>query len=141
MKSRVSEHYFKKCGKQEEGSETELLLTTTGNDKLLRIVFLNLMENGCKYSDNHRVQVTLEQQGSQIQINFRDEGVGIPEEEQELIFEPFYRAKNSVSVQGSGLGLPLVKRITLLHSGSINVVSKPGNGSVFILQFPNLQVT
>ncbi len=124
-----------------EGSETELLLTTTGNDKLLRIVFLNLMENGCKYSDNHRVQVTLEQQGSQIQINFRDEGVGIPEEEQELIFEPFYRAKNSVSVQGSGLGLPLVKRITLLHSGSINVVSKPGNGSVFILQFPNLQVT
>ncbi len=122
----------------EGDSKTEQLLTTKGNDQLLRIVFLNLMENGCKYSGDQQVHVTLQHPGSEIQISFRDSGVGVPIEEQELIFEPFYRAKNVAAIQGSGLGLSLVRRITELHGGTITMNPEPGTGSEFILRFPIL---
>ncbi|MBE0649112.1 MAG: HAMP domain-containing histidine kinase [Bacteroidales bacterium] len=122
----------------EGDSETEQLLSVIGNDQLLRIVILNLMENGCKYSAGHRVQITLEHPNQLIRIRFSDQGVGIPIEEQELVFEPFYRGKNVASVQGSGLGLSLVRRITQLHGGTITLRSVPGEGSEFILEIPIL---
>lgn len=122
----------------EDDSETEQLLTVMGNDQLLRIAMLNLMENGCKYSADHQVLVTLEHPGRLIRIRFNDNGVGIPEEEQELIFEPFYRGKNVATIQGSGLGLSLVKRITELHGGTITLRSNAKEGSEFILEFPIL---
>ncbi|MFC2101618.1 sensor histidine kinase [Bacteroidota bacterium] len=112
------------------------LFTIKGNDHLIRTVVLNLMENGCKYSGNHAVDVTIQHTNSEIQISFRDQGVGIPIEEQELIFEPFYRAKNVATIQGSGLGLSLVKRITQLHKGSTTMTSSPGSGSEFVLWLP-----
>lgn len=113
--------------------EREDSLTTFGNDQLLRIVFMNLMENGCKYSQDHQIQVIIEQLDSMIQIHFKDNGIGIPKEEQELVFEPFYRAKNVDKQQGSGLGLSLVKRIMTLHGQTISLVSEPGKGSEFTL--------
>ncbi|TSA29303.1 MAG: sensor histidine kinase [Bacteroidetes bacterium] len=119
--------------------DTEYLLTARGNDQLLRIAFLNLMENGCKYSEDHQVHVILEQVDSLIRIRFKDEGVGIPKEEQELVYEPFYRAQNVSHRQGSGLGLSLVRRIAKLHGGSISLISEPGKGSEFALQFPTCQ--
>jgi len=122
----------------EGDSETEQLLSVKGNDQLLRIVILNLMENGCKYSADHQVHVTLEHPKQMIRIRFSDRGAGIPTEEQELIFEPFYRGKNVAFVQGSGLGLSLVRRITQLHGGTISLRSVPGEGSEFMLEIPLL---
>ncbi|MFH1936875.1 MAG: HAMP domain-containing sensor histidine kinase, partial [Bacteroidota bacterium] len=119
--------------------DAEQYLSIKGNDQLLRIAFLNLIENGCKYSENQRVEVILEHRDSLIQFSFRDKGVGIPKEEQELVFEPFYRAKNVSHMQGSGLGLSLVRRITRLHGGSISLVSEQGKGSDFTLQFQTIK--
>lgn len=119
--------------------DAEQYLSIKGNDQLLRIAFLNLIENGCKYSENQRVEVILEHRDSLIQVSFRDKGFGIPKEEQELVFEPFYRAKNISHMQGSGLGLSLVRRITRLHGGSISLVSEQGKGSDFTLQFQTIK--
>jgi len=119
--------------------EIDHYLTTVGNDQLLRIVFLNLMENGCKYSPDHQIEVVIEQVDSMIRIHFKDKGIGIPREEQELVYEPFYRAKNVHKQQGSDLGLSLVKQIMMLHGQSISLVSEPEKGTEFILHFSTTQ--
>lgn len=73
-----------------------------------------------------------------IKVIFKDSGIGMSMEEQERIFDRFYRADPSRSreIQGTGLGLSIVERIVKLHKGSIEVVSEPGKGSEFIITLP-----
>jgi signal transduction histidine kinase len=103
-------------------------------------VVTNLVSNALKYSpDNKPVSLRLSQEGDgKITIAVEDEGSGIAQEEQEHIFEPFYRASHarSSSKNGMGLGLAICKDIVERHGGSIWCDSHPGKGSSFFVRLP-----
>ncbi len=112
-------------------------LQVQGNEQLLKIAFLNFMDNACKFSPGKTVQVTVDfPDPYQIEICFADDGPGVPKKEQASIFDPFYRATNvGASVRGHGIGLSLCRRIIQLHNGSIRLDSSPGAGSRFFVRF------
>ncbi len=117
--------------------EDENLLTVTGSESLLKTVFSNLIENACKYSPLEKsVFIDLKPGKDQIIITFKDNGIGIPAEDINMIFQPFYRGKNSFEFNGNGIGLSLAERIVNIHSGKIEVTSLLGKGSEFILRLP-----
>ncbi len=120
----------------EDGIDDDSKLLVSGNDLLLKTALANLMDNACKYSENHRAEVRLNANNTVLTIQFIDQGIGILPEEIELIFHPFFRSKNIIHVAGHGVGLSLVEKIIAQHKGSINVSSEIGKGSVFTLQIP-----
>ena len=98
----------------------------------------NLIENALKYSPSGAsVLVGSGRQDGAPFVEVIDHGIGIPVRDQPKIFEKFYRADNAreLNVQGTGIGLALVKRIMEGHGGSVTVVSTPGKGSCFRLVF------
>lgn len=111
-------------------------LTIPGNEQLVKTALLNLMDNGCKYSGEHEVKVTLKNTSTHFVVIFSDKGIGIEEKDLRNIFEPFYRARNVIRYKGHGIGLSLARRIVTLHKGEISVHSHPGEGSVFTVTFP-----
>lgn len=100
------------------------------------------LDNAIKYTDNNgRIQLFIETPVTSpplLKIIVKDNGVGIAPEEQDLIFERFYRVDKARSrnIQGTGLGLSIAKWIVEAHKGSIKVVSQPGKGSSFIVTIP-----
>ena len=100
---------------------------------------LNLIDNAIKYSSERKsLSVELERRDGEAFISVQDQGVGIPEREQDKIFDMFYRVERGLvhSVKGSGLGLSLVKHIVEAHGGRILVTSHPGEGSRFSIVLP-----
>ena len=118
--------------------DSEAKLTIRGNELLVKTAVLNLMDNGCKYSPDHTSEVMLDYQNDRIMLTFKDRGIGIPEDEIDLIFQPFYRAGNAMSIKGHGIGLSLVQRIVVMHKGEIAVSSAVNVGSVFTVSFRTL---
>ena len=116
--------------------ENEENLILTGNAQLLKTAISNLMENGCKYSENKRIKVNLSSENKSLIIKFEDQGIGIPEKDLPHIFQPFFRASNSGASRGHGIGLSLVQRIAQIHKGRTEVRSVMGEGSVFTLTLP-----
>ncbi len=117
--------------------EEESSLHVNGNETLLRTAFINLMENGCKFSQNQSVRILISFTNKEVRIAFSDDGIGIPLAEQEYIFRPFYRASNAQNqTLGNGIGLALSRRIIELHDGTLRVKSQPGQGSVFEVHLP-----
>jgi signal transduction histidine kinase len=96
-------------------------LTVTGDVELLRVVIHNLMENACKYSEDTTVTITLTSDKHHVRIDFVNRTKNLPPEDYEKIFEPFYRGRTPNPIEGSGIGLSLIKRILDLHNGSIVV--------------------
>jgi signal transduction histidine kinase len=115
--------------------EDDQLLLVGGNEDLLHIAFSNLMENGCKFSNDHRIDVKFHVEAHHLVLQFQDEGVGIQERELSDIFQPFFRGQNSTVAYGHGIGLSLVERILQLHGATIAVESIPNKGSVFTVTF------
>lgn len=115
-------------------------LQVLGSDILLKTLALNLMENGCKYSEDHHVKVSLGIRQNSIVLTFQDRGIGISENDLLHIFEPFFRSNSIRNRDGHGIGLSLVKRITDLHKGTIEVTSQLEKGSVFTVRLPIYQV-
>ncbi|MBD2701265.1 HAMP domain-containing protein [Spirosoma sp. BT702] len=111
-------------------------LNVAGNKSLLYSAFFNLMENGCKFSDNKKVNVTLGADTKWVTIQFEDEGIGIAQGDIKSIYEPFFRAQNVKRIQGHGVGLPLTYRIVQLHHGQISVVSALNKGTTFTVRLP-----
>ena len=111
-------------------------MVVKGDESLLRVAVTNLMENACKYSGDHTVDVKFGNKGKWIEIMFEDNGIGIPAEEAEKVFEPFFRGSNTMSVRGSGIGLSLVHKIIANHNGTVKLSSEPGRGSVFTITLP-----
>lgn len=107
-----------------------------GNELLLRTAFLNLMDNGCKYSYNNSVKIIIDSDSKNIKLTFVDKGIGIEQDEVNMIFEPFYRGKNTLGIKGHGIGLSLVSKIVALHKGSISLNTQINKGSEFIVTFP-----
>lgn len=119
-----------------EGIDDDSKLSVAGNELLIKTALINLMDNACKYSEKHHVDVILDARDRHLFIKFIDHGVGIDEEELKMIFAPFYRSKSVLPVAGHGIGLSLVDNIIKLHKGTIHVVSVPGQGSEFTITLP-----
>ncbi|WP_020600205.1 sensor histidine kinase [Spirosoma panaciterrae] len=117
-------------------SETETLIE--GNEDLLKLVFVNLFDNACKYSANQTAQVRIGTDTRFCRVVVRDTGIGISEEEITRIFEPFYRATNAFDYQGFGIGLSICAKLVELHQGTLAVESKVGEGSTFTISLPHL---
>jgi signal transduction histidine kinase len=112
-------------------------LTVFADEQLLKIAMLNLMDNGCKYSDNAQVVVNLNTATpGKIGIEFLNTGPGIEADVQERIFDPFFRATSNKNIRGFGVGLSLVKRIVALHNGTISVSSGQKNVTRFSVFLP-----
>jgi signal transduction histidine kinase len=116
--------------------DDENKLIVEGSEQLLNIVIINLMDNGCKFSSDHTVNVTIDHHDQHIQIEFRDHGIGIPEEDQLHILEPFHRGRNAINMKGHGIGLSLVDMLTRHHHGNLSFSSVLNEGSCFCLKFP-----
>ena len=105
---------------------------------LMSRLLQNLLNNAIRYGrDNGHIWVTLRALEDQILLSVRDDGVGIPEDRLEKIFQRFYQVDPSRSGSaGTGLGLTMVRQIAALHGGEITVESREGAGSCFTLRFP-----
>lgn len=102
----------------------------------------NLVENAVIYSEpNSQVGVGLKREGDFVEVTIIDNGIGIPVDQQERIFERFYRVDPSRSrdTGGTGLGLSIVKHAANNHGGEISVFSRVGLGSTFTLRLPLLK--
>ena len=101
-------------------------------------VFRQLLENGAKYSrPDDLIYITAESKGRLVTASVADQGPGIDDFEQSLIFEKFYRGRNqSVRVQGTGMGLAIAKAIVEAHGGRMGLTSQVGHGSVFYFTLP-----
>lgn len=109
------------------------------NGFLIERMLTNLLENSAKYTRrNGSVNVRAEKKNGSLRIEVEDDGIGIPPEHRERIFERFYRVgkDRSREIGGTGLGLSIVKHIVLQHEGTIRVESEEGEGSSFIVQLP-----
>lgn len=105
--------------------------------KLLRHIILNLVSNAAKYSEvGQTVRVTVSVQEGVCSIEVADEGIGIPEAEQQYLFERFFRASNVENIKGTGLGLNIVKHYADLLGATLRFTSREGQGSSFTLDIP-----
>jgi len=111
-------------------------LTVKGHEQLIKTAILNLLDNGCKYSNPSEVLADVSVVGTFLIIAFSDKGIGIDDSDAKLVFQPFYRGSNVDHVKGHGIGLSLVEQIVKLHKGSLQLVSEIGKGSTFTISFP-----
>ncbi|MEV2274607.1 ATP-binding protein [Nocardiopsis sp. NPDC049922] len=114
-------------------------VTVLGDEGLLGTALRNLVANAVAYSPkNTRVAVSVGVSRSSVDISVADQGIGIPQQDLERIFERFYRvdAARSRATGGTGLGLAIVKHIMTHHRGEVTVWSKEGSGSTFTLRLP-----
>ena len=104
---------------------------------MLRNIFINLLSNAIKYSGEEKeIQVSTEVQEAWVTLEVQDSGMGIPENDQKYLFEKFFRAHNANAIQGTGLGLNIVKRYLDLMGGSIDFSSEENRGSTFTIRLP-----
>lgn len=105
----------------------------------LTLAISNLVENGIKYNrENGWVHVSLNEDNTFFYVKVEDSGIGIPQEDQEHIFERFYRVDKSHSreIGGTGLGLAITRSAVLMHHGAVRVYSKEGEGTTFTVRIP-----
>jgi signal transduction histidine kinase len=113
-------------------------MIVVGDANLLKIAVSNLIDNACKYSSDHSVDIKFRHIEKFLQLIFEDRGIGIPEEDLEKVFEPFYRSTNTISYSGTGIGLPLVNQIIKIHNGNIKLTSKIGKGTIVTVLLPTV---
>ena len=101
-------------------------------------ILINLLSNAIKYSgENSAISVYTTSLPDKQVMQVCDQGIGIPPDEHAHLFERFFRAKNAVNIQGTGLGLNIIKKYLNLMGGSISFKSEPGSGSTFSVTLPN----
>ena len=103
----------------------------------IRQAFANLLDNAIKYTDpGGRIEIDAHKTATEALVHFRDTGIGIPDDELDKIWDRLYRGDKSRSQRGLGLGLSLVKAFVEAHGGRVEVQSKVGRGSEFIVRLP-----
>ena len=108
------------------------------DQNMLQIICSNLLSNAIKYSsEDSEIEFTGRMGNEQLIIEVKDQGIGIPYEDQENMFGSFFRAKNAANIEGTGLGLNIVKRHLQLLKGSITFESVPDEGTTFTITIPN----
>lgn len=134
------EQYVEEAGKKGIGlhlSGEKAVLR--GKKPLLQTMVSNLIDNAIKYTqEGGKVHVDVQSDDKGVCLTVQDNGIGIPEADQKRIFERFYRVDKSHSkeIGGTGLGLSIVKHAVMIHGGRIEVQSRPGEGSTFIVTLP-----
>ncbi|MGL4911025.1 MAG: ATP-binding protein [Romboutsia sp.] len=116
----------------------EEVITACDPDKIERVI-LNILSNAIKYTPKGgKIEVKLERNLDKVLVYIKDNGIGIPKEKADVIFDRFGQVNSELSrnSEGSGIGLSLVKSILSLHGGDINVYSKVGEGSEFVFELP-----
>jgi signal transduction histidine kinase len=117
--------------------DNEELLIVHGSEASLKIVFMNLIDNACKFSENNSAKVDFFTSSSEITIEVFNKGTIIPEADLPYIFRPFYRSNATAkATQGYGVGLAIVSQILRLHQGEISVTSVK-EGTTFKVVLPN----
>lgn len=107
------------------------------DEGLLRNIFVNLFSNAIKFSPGkNNVSVTAHEGKDHLQFEISDNGIGIPEADQQRVFSPFDRGTNASTIPGTGLGLSIVKKAVDMVGGSITLRSEAGKGSVFTVTIP-----
>ena len=110
-----------------------------GDETLLAVALHNLVSNAIQYSPKStRVGIGVSSNDGIVEIAVTDQGVGIPDDDQDRVFERFFRTDpaRSRNTGGSGLGLSIVKHVVQNHGGDVRVWSQPGNGSTFTIRLP-----
>jgi len=108
-----------------------------GDWDLLFLAIHNLLQNALKFTaPGDTIEIRSFEDGSEVVIEVADTGPGIPEEEVPYVWEELYRGKSARGVVGSGLGLALVRSIVIRHGGNVNLRSRSGQGTVFIIRLP-----
>ncbi|MCU0428517.1 MAG: PAS domain-containing sensor histidine kinase [Cytophagaceae bacterium] len=104
---------------------------------LIKNICINLLSNAIKYSeDGKKIYFQVECENEALKIQIQDEGIGIPEDEQSHVFNRFFRAHNASNIQGTGLGLNIVKKYIDLLKGEISFESYSGKGTTFFVWIP-----
>ncbi|NNT71121.1 HAMP domain-containing protein [Flavobacterium sp. IMCC34852] len=116
--------------------ENPMKLKVNGNTQLLHLAFSNIISNGCKYSDFNTVTVSIGASDDFVYIVINDSGIGIPEDEIQYIYDPFFRASNTKNYEGYGIGLPLTRNILRMHNGKIFVNSVQEQGTTVQITIP-----
>lgn len=107
------------------------------DEKLIRFILSNLLSNAVKYSlDSNNIEMIVELIENSIKFTIKDNGIGIPLEDQKMIFEPFHRAKNVNDIPGTGLGMFIVKKSVEMHKGKIEIQSIQGIGTTITVIIP-----
>jgi signal transduction histidine kinase len=113
-----------------------------GDAKLLFQAFSNLLSNAVKYSPaGGAIEVTMESAPDEVVVAVIDHGIGIPANDLAHLFERYHRGSNVSGIVGTGVGLYLVKTAVDLHHGTVEVQSKEGEGSRFIVRLPRAALT
>ncbi|MEX8546256.1 MAG: sensor histidine kinase [Mucilaginibacter sp.] len=115
--------------------EDETYLHLSVNRQLLVIALNNIIGNAFKFSGHKPVQLTLAADEKGMQIQVKDQGIGIPEANRNHVFNPFYRAENAYGFLGSGIGLYIADKVVRLFNGKISFNSVVGAGTVFTITF------
>ncbi len=106
--------------------------------KILKNILLNLISNASKYSDEGKsITISLLREGTLLHMEIKDEGIGIPLREKKRMFEQFFRAENASNIQGTGLGLFIVKKYVELLCGTISLESEEGIGTTIKVSIPH----
>jgi PAS domain S-box-containing protein len=110
----------------------------TLDPRLLKNIMLNLLSNAIKFSPEESVVELLSLvTPDRVSVTVRDSGIGISQEDQEHLFQRFFRAKNSINIQGTGLGLNIVRSYVELMGGEISFSSQLNSGTTFIVELPS----
>ncbi|KUF44952.1 histidine kinase [Myroides marinus] len=118
----------------DERIDSEELVTVHANPYLLEVAIANLLENACKYSDNHHGTVSISNHHGAVIIEIADQGLGMSAEDLDGIFKPFFRGENGKHFDGNGIGLSLTKKVIDLHKGTITVKSEVNKGTTFTIR-------
>ncbi|MCO5951185.1 HAMP domain-containing sensor histidine kinase [Mucilaginibacter flavidus] len=122
----------------EKEIEDDDFISVMGNEYLLKVAFINLMENGCKFSADKEAAVAITYFKEKTILRFQDHGIGMDVEEMPHIFTAFYRGSNQQFAGGNGIGLSLTKKIIELHKGTITVSSQRNEGTTFTVELPHV---
>lgn len=110
-------------------------VTFKGDEELMYQVWINLISNAIKFSGSGgELKIDLKESDGRIKISIGDKGIGIADEDKDRVFERFYKADKSRTKEGSGLGLPIVKKIVELHGGRVYFESELGKGTTFFIE-------
>ena len=113
-------------------------LAVYGNEDQLRTVFMNIIGNAVKFTQDGQIEVRAVKNGEMVRVSVKDTGIGISEEDQDRVFDDFFQGSRTLAREhsGTGLGLSVAKKILEVHGGRIWVDSVQGKGSEFTFTLP-----
>jgi two-component system sensor kinase FixL len=108
---------------------------------IIKNILLNLISNAVKYSEEGLIELSVIANNTNIIFTVKDQGIGISEADKQFLFTRFFRAHNAANIQGTGLGLNIVKRYVELLNGYITTESELGKGSAFTIEIPKISAS